>query len=107
MATPSQPNNAAGNTTVRQGNESPPLSLGPKRLHYQFSAALPQVHLTLVSIVQGIAFGVLFQDLPVPRRGDIAHLGAFLVAQLCHRQQVQRRPGAWRMRAMLQLALDG
>jgi hypothetical protein len=40
--------------------------MGPERLHYEYSAALPQVHLTLVSVLQGIAFALLLLSIPLP-----------------------------------------
>lgn len=52
--------------------ESPPLTLGPRRLHYAYSVALPLIHLTFVSIVQGIALSLLFQSFPLPRAETLA-----------------------------------
>lgn len=48
-----------------KNRENPPLTFGPRRLHYQYSAVLPSIHLTLVSILQGIAFGVLLLGIPL------------------------------------------
>ncbi len=49
-----------------KGIEKPSLQMGPERLHYEYSAALPQVHLTLVSVLQGIAFALLLLSIPLP-----------------------------------------
>ena len=54
---------------------TPPLTMGPQRLHYFYSAVLPQVHLTLISILQGIAFGVLLLGIPLP--SDTSRLPSF------------------------------
>ena len=51
---------------ITRNREKPPLTYGPERLHYQYSAILPTLHLTLVSILQGVAFGVLLQGIPLP-----------------------------------------
>lgn len=50
---------------VRTRHDYPPLTFGARRIHYQFSAVLPTIHLTLVSILQGLAFGVLLLGLPI------------------------------------------
>jgi hypothetical protein len=50
---------------VTRNNEIPPLTVGPKRLHYQQSVVLPQTALTLVSVLQGIAFGILLVNTPL------------------------------------------
>lgn len=50
---------------VRTRHDYPPLTYGPHRLHYQYSAVLPTIHLTLVSILQGLAFGVLLLGIPI------------------------------------------
>lgn len=52
--------------TITRGRETPSLLPGPQRLHYQFSAALPQTHLTFVSVLQGLAFGLLLFNIPLP-----------------------------------------
>ena len=51
---------------ITYGIETPPLTLGPRRYHYQHSVLLPQVHLILVSVLQGVAFGVLLLSIPLP-----------------------------------------
>lgn len=40
-------------------DDIPPLKIGAKRLAIQFSTLLPQVNLTLISVLQGMALGVL------------------------------------------------
>jgi hypothetical protein len=42
-------------------DERPPLRFGAKRLYYQYSVAIPQAHLVLVSVLQGAVFGLLLQ----------------------------------------------
>jgi hypothetical protein len=59
--------------------ESPPLKLGPRRLHYEYSVGLPQLHMTLVSVLQGLAFGVLVSRLPLPPQN--ASTADFLLEQ--------------------------
>jgi len=39
------------------------IRLGAERLAFQYSSLLPQVHLTLISILQGIALGILIEQL--------------------------------------------
>ncbi len=50
---------------ITRNREIPPLTLGPKRLHYQHSVVLPQTALTLVSVLQGIVFGILLVNTPL------------------------------------------
>jgi hypothetical protein len=40
-----------------------PVTIGPKRLAFQFGSLLPQVHLTLISVLQGVVLTVLIQQL--------------------------------------------
>src|SRR5437660_1565134 len=54
------------NKVITRLHEIPTLKLGPRRFHYLYSAVLPQVHLNLVSILQGIAFAVLLLNIPLP-----------------------------------------
>ena len=64
--------------------ESPPLTLGPKRLHYAYSVSLPLIHLTFVSIVQGVALALLLQSFPLPGATALASVGnliSFVFAQ--------------------------
>lgn len=64
--------------------ESPPLTIGPRRLHYAFSVALPAVHLTFVSILQGVIVGQLLGTLPLPshvQSASPAAIGSFILAQ--------------------------
>jgi energy-converting hydrogenase Eha subunit C len=58
---------ASRTLVITQGHESPTLLLGPQRLHYIYSESVPQIHLNLVAILQGIAFGVLILNIPVPK----------------------------------------
>jgi len=51
---------------ITRDQEQPPLTFGPKRIHYLYSVVLPQIHLTLVSVLQGIVFGVLLVSIPLP-----------------------------------------
>lgn len=60
---------------VTRGDESPPLDFGPKRLHYAYSVSLPMIHLTFVSIVQGIALALLLQSFPLPDETALASAG--------------------------------
>jgi len=46
------------------GSEMPPLRYGLRRIHYQFSVTLPLIHLTLASIIQGIAFSAVIDQIP-------------------------------------------
>lgn len=42
-----------------------------RRVHYEYSVSLPQLNLTLISILQGLAFGVLLSHIPLfPRPGE-------------------------------------
>lgn len=50
---------------ITRNQETPPLTLGPRRLHYQYSVVLPQTTLTLVSVLQGIVFGLLLVNTPI------------------------------------------
>ncbi len=52
-------------SVVTYNQEMPPLTAGPKRLHYQISVVLPQTTLTLVSVLQGIVFGLLLVNTPL------------------------------------------
>jgi hypothetical protein len=52
-------------TIITRGRESPPLSPGPQRLHYQFSVSLPQTQLTFASVLQGVVFGWLLLNIPI------------------------------------------
>lgn len=54
------------NDKVSIGGITPPLTMGPERLTYQFSVSLPQIHLTLVSVLQGVAFSLLLYSAPAP-----------------------------------------
>lgn len=81
MSEPEQTAIQAPHIVITRGDETPPLTIGPKRLHYQYTSALPQAHLTFVSIVQGIAFGVLIQGWPLPRQSDLAGLASFIFAE--------------------------
>ncbi len=40
----------------------PPLRFGINRFYYLYNTSLPQLHLILISILQGLAFGVLLLD---------------------------------------------
>jgi len=51
---------------ITEGDEKPSLKLGPQRLHYQFSITVPQAHLTFVSVLQGVALGVILLNIPFP-----------------------------------------
>lgn len=64
--------------------ESPPLTIGPKRIHYQFSVVLPQVHLVFVSILQGIALYVLLVDMPLPQGTTLRSMLGFAVSQYAY-----------------------
>lgn len=61
-----QPSRHESEVIITEGRESPSLKLGPQRLHYQFSVTVPQAHLTFVSVLQGIALGVLLLNIPLP-----------------------------------------
>ena len=68
---------------VTRESESPPLILGPRRLHYAYSVSLPLIHLTFVSIVQGFAVALLLQSFPLPGAPALAsatNLISFVVA---------------------------
>jgi hypothetical protein len=62
---------------ITKGKESPPLSFGPLRLHYQYSVGLPQMHLSFVGVLQGVVVGVLLLGLPLPGAGAISGWGQF------------------------------
>src|SRR5215472_9575187 len=62
---------------VTKGKESPPLSFGPVRLHYQYSVGLPQMHLSFVGVLQGVVVGVLLLGLPLPDATAISDWGQF------------------------------
>src|SRR5437763_10891082 len=51
---------------ITRGHESPPLTPGPQRLHYQFSTALPLTQLTFASVLQGVVFCWLLYNIPLP-----------------------------------------
>jgi hypothetical protein len=63
---------------ITRGQESPPLTFGPQRVHYSYSVALPQMHLTFVSVLEGLALSELLLGMPLPQSGD---LGGFLLVQ--------------------------
>ena len=66
---------------VTFGQESPPLQFGARRLHYQYSVAIPQIHLILVSILQGVVFSLLlYLSPPVPLSANAITLDFFLHA---------------------------
>lgn len=47
---------------------SPPIRFGLKRAYYQYSTSIPQSHLVLVSVLEGIVFGVLLiNNLTLPK----------------------------------------
>jgi hypothetical protein len=54
------------NKIITRNHEIPTLTISPQRFHYLYSAVMPQIHLTLVSVLQGIAFGVLLLGIPFP-----------------------------------------
>jgi hypothetical protein len=62
---------------ITKGKEAPPLTFGPQRLHYQYSVGLPQMHLSFVSVLQGLVFGVLLLGVPLPNASALTDLGAF------------------------------
>jgi hypothetical protein len=66
---------------ITRGKENPPLTFGPERLHYQYSVGLPQMHLSFVSVLQGLVFGVLLLGLPLPSATNLAALGQFVLDQ--------------------------
>lgn len=51
---------------ITRERETPSLLSGPQRLHYQFSVALPLTHLTFVSVLQGLALGILLYNIHLP-----------------------------------------
>jgi hypothetical protein len=57
---------SSSSVTITQGHEAPSLLQGPRRLHYVYSQAVPQTHLSFLSVLQGIAFGVLILGIPLP-----------------------------------------
>src|SRR5205085_8095055 len=63
------------NKIITRNHEIPTLTISPQRFHYYYSSVLPQIHLTLVSVLQGIAFGVLLLGIPLPH--DTTRLPAF------------------------------
>lgn len=69
---------------ITRGKESPPLTLGPQRVHYQFSVALPQIHLTFVSILQGIALYVLLVNMPLPNGTTLQSVLVFVGTQYAY-----------------------
>lgn len=60
-------------------NLEPPITLGPHRLHYQYSVTVPQTYLTLVSVLQGIAFGVLLLSVRLPTQASAAQILRFML----------------------------
>jgi hypothetical protein len=55
---------------------SPPIRFGLKRAYYQYSTSIPQSHLVLVSVLEGIVFGVLLiNNLTLPRFSGVVTLG--------------------------------
>jgi hypothetical protein len=73
LATPEEPTRLAVTQEITEqtiyeftvSSETPPLTMGPKRLHYQYSVALPQGILTFVSVLQGIVFSLLLLNTPL------------------------------------------
>lgn len=63
---------------ITRDQESPPLTFGARRVHYSYSVALPQMHLTFVSVLEGLALGELVADIPLPKPSNI---GPTLIAQ--------------------------
>ena len=59
-------NEVSNNYIVTRDKETPPLIMGPRRLHYIFATALPQTYLTLLSVLQGLVFGVLLLNISLP-----------------------------------------
>jgi hypothetical protein len=45
---------------------APPIEFGPRGAFYQYSVGVPQFHLVLVSVLQGIVFGMLASAAPLP-----------------------------------------
>lgn len=63
---------------ITRDHESPPLTFGPRRVHYSYSVALPQMHLTFVSVLEGLALSQLLVGIPLPHPSEV---GAYLLAQ--------------------------
>lgn len=60
---------------------TPPLNMGPHRFHYQYAAVIPQTYLTLISVLQGIVFGVLLLNFPLPKNLSIESIRLVFVQQ--------------------------
>jgi hypothetical protein len=66
---------------ITRNQEKPPLTMGPQRLHYIFATTLPQIYLTLLSVLQGLVFGVLLYNIPLPQNISLANIFAFSIQQ--------------------------
>lgn len=70
------------NQSTHQGTfdaHSPPITFGARRVYHQYSVVIPQIHLVLVSLLQGVAFGVLLlQPIPLPETLGKTTLSFFL-----------------------------
>jgi hypothetical protein len=49
---------------IKLDRVAPPIEFGPRRAFYQYSVGVPQFHLILVSVLQGIVFSLLVNALP-------------------------------------------
>lgn len=56
------PSAEPGNKTPSYRENSPPIRFGLRRAYYQYSTSIPQSHLVLVSVLEGIVFGVLLYN---------------------------------------------
>jgi hypothetical protein len=63
------------------GHEQPTMRYGLQRMHYQFSVSIPVIHLTLASIIQGIAFSTLIDHIFLPIGIPQSNLFDFLQRQ--------------------------
>lgn len=61
--------------------ETPPLIMGPQRLHYQYAVVLPQTYLTLISVLQGIVFAGLLTHFPLPDSTSLKDIYDYLYKQ--------------------------
>lgn len=80
-AIPGAGTNPDADEWTTRGRESPSLLLGPRRLHYQYSVSLPQLHMTLISVLQGLAFAVLLSRIPLVPSDPSTGVLAFLLQQ--------------------------
>ena len=66
---------------ITRDKETPSLVMNPRRLHYVYAQVLPQAYLTLLSVLQGIVFGILLLKIPFPGSLSFGAISSLLLKQ--------------------------